>query len=222
MCTPECFKWTARNISAEEVAGRRVLEIGAYDVNGSLRYVVEMLKPAEYIGTDILPGPGVDVVCPADELVSRFGKASFDVVISANVLEHIRDWRSAVTTMKQVLKPGGILLVMAPCVWVYHAHPGDYWRYSAEDFRAIFADFDALNLHEDPAAPSAAYGKFRKGSTDAGMDLAGIELYSIVTKSRVKDITDADFKKPVFLKTLLKYKLKMSGLAMARWLFRQV
>ncbi len=35
MCSSECFKWTARNISQEEIEGKRVLEVGAYDVNGA-------------------------------------------------------------------------------------------------------------------------------------------------------------------------------------------
>jgi SAM-dependent methyltransferase len=222
MCSPECFKWTARNITREEIEGKRVLEIGAYDVNGSLRYVIEMLKPSEYIGSDIEAGPGVDLVCPAEELIAKFGEDSFDVVISANVLEHILDWRSAVSTMKRILKPGGTLLVIAPSIWVYHAHPGDYWRYNAQDFRAIFSDLELMNVHEDPAPPALAYAKFRKPADFKEKDLRDYELYSIVKGTRTVNIVDADYRSLAFRKTLLKYKAKMAGLALARRIFRQV
>lgn len=222
MCSPECFKWAARNVTRADIQGKRVIEVGAYDVNGSLRYVLQMLEPSEYIGTDILAGPGVDIVCPADKLLERFGEHSFDVVVSANVLEHINDWRSAVFAMKRLLRPGGVLLVIAPCIWVYHAHPGDYWRYTAEDFRAIFGDMDVVNLQQDPAPPALAYGMFRKREGSKDVDLSDYPLYSIITGQREKAVEASHFRRLHFLKTLLKYKLKIAGLAVARRLFRQV
>jgi len=222
MCSPECFKWTAQNISREEIEGKRVLEVGAYDVNGSLRYVIELLKPREYIGTDIEAGPGVDLVCPVDSLIDKFGEGSFDVVVSANTLEHIRNWRTAVSTMKRLVAPGGIILVMAPCIWVYHAHPGDWWRYTADDFKNIFGDMQALSLYQDPSPPALAYGKFRMPADFKEKDLSSYGLYSMITRTRVQEILESDFKKPVFLKTLFKYKLKLAGLSLARRVFRQV
>ncbi len=53
MCTIECIMFGAQNLCKEEVAGKRVLEIGSYNVNGSLRQIVKSWGPAEYIGVDI-------------------------------------------------------------------------------------------------------------------------------------------------------------------------
>ena len=102
MCTPSCLDWGKRNLTEEEVRGKRVIEVGSYDVNGSLRSIVESLGSAEYIGADIRNGPGVDVMCPAENLAERFGKGSFDIVISTCTLEHIRDWKLAISNIKNV------------------------------------------------------------------------------------------------------------------------
>lgn len=45
------------------------------------------------------------------ELVREFGPDRFDVVVSTQVLEHIRDWPAALREMRDVLRPGGTLLV---------------------------------------------------------------------------------------------------------------
>ncbi|MEZ0346221.1 MAG: methyltransferase domain-containing protein [Infirmifilum sp.] len=64
--------------------------------------------PREYVGVGIEPGLFVDVLAPAEGLVERFGEDSFDVVISTELLEHVREWRLAVSNMKRVLKPGAL------------------------------------------------------------------------------------------------------------------
>jgi SAM-dependent methyltransferase len=47
----------------------------------------------------------------ANGLTAAFGAASFDVVATTQVLEHIRDWRGALREMGGVLRPGGTLFV---------------------------------------------------------------------------------------------------------------
>ena len=57
--------------------GKRVIEVGAYIVNSRLRAQVEALGPAEYLGTDMRRGPGVDLICGAEDVSARFkGKIS--------------------------------------------------------------------------------------------------------------------------------------------------
>ena len=42
-------------------------------------------------------------------LSTAFGEASFDVVVSTQVLEHLHDWREGLREMSRVLRPGGKL-----------------------------------------------------------------------------------------------------------------
>lgn len=44
-------------------------------------------------------------------LVAALGEASFDVVATTQVLEHLRDWRKALGEFARVLRPGGTLLL---------------------------------------------------------------------------------------------------------------
>ena len=47
----------------------------------------------------------------AHGLAAAFGEASFDVVATTQVLEHIRDWRGALGEFARVLRPGGTLFL---------------------------------------------------------------------------------------------------------------
>ena len=61
ICTIDCIDFIRAEIKTVSLAGIRVLEVGAYDVNGSVRDLVRG-GAATYVGVDIVPGPGVDVV----------------------------------------------------------------------------------------------------------------------------------------------------------------
>src|SRR5262245_53618630 len=96
-------------LKEESVAGVRILEVGAFNVNGSARDVLEPLGPSRYLGVDTQAQDRyVDLVCDVSQLVEQFGAAAFDVVISTEMLEHCRDWKVAVEQMNAVLSPGGL------------------------------------------------------------------------------------------------------------------
>ena len=82
MCHESCNIFVTKNLLAEEVENKKVIEIGSYYVNGSVRPNIEYLKPKEYVGVDIIKGPCVDVVCDSSKIVEKFGKNSFDIVVS--------------------------------------------------------------------------------------------------------------------------------------------
>lgn len=86
--------------------GNRILEVGSYDVNGSVRDYFE--NYAAYIGVDWRPGPGVDVVCFAHEIDFP---DKFDTIISASMLEHDRYWHKSIRNMIKHMKDDGILLL---------------------------------------------------------------------------------------------------------------
>lgn len=189
MCHPACIEFVAGQLLREDVAGARVLEVGSRDVNGSVRPVVEELGPESYLGVDIEAGAGVDEICNANQLVARYGPDSFDLVLSTELVEHVRDWRAAFGEMKRVLRPGGELLVTTRSRgFGVHGFPHDYWRYSPCDMRLIFADFELLTLKRDPLQ-AGVFVKARKPLVWKPVDLGGIALYSVVTNGRAVEIS---------------------------------
>jgi len=134
-------------IDESEVQGKRILEAGSRNVNGSVRSIMEKYGPESYFGVDIEEGDGVDGVCNIYDLISEFGIDEFDIVVCTETLEHVNDWRWAVHNLKAVLKPGGILIFSAPIPGVkYHGYPFDFWRYSKRDCELIFRDMNIINM----------------------------------------------------------------------------
>ncbi len=189
MCNDSCLDFGRRALTAREIRGKRVLETGARDVNGSLRALVERLGPARYVGVDIAAGRGVDVICRVEDLERRFGRDSFDVVIATELLEHVRNWRAAVSCMKRVCAPGGVIVVTTRSRgFPYHGFPFDFWRYEVEEMRQIFGDCVIEILERDPSAP----GVFLKARKAAGFveetpnDLA---LYCVIKGRRLRSVS---------------------------------
>ena len=101
--------------------------------------IEKFCKPNKYVGVDIENGKFVDFIVPAEKLVEFFGINKFDVVISTEMLEHVRDWRIVINNLKEVLKPGGILYITTVSKgFGYHAYPYDFWRYEIEDIKKYF------------------------------------------------------------------------------------
>lgn len=143
-----------RSLPPAAVAGKDVIEAGALNVNGTPRTVVAPHGPRRYVGVDIVPGPGVDAVCGAEDIARRYGPAAFDVAIATELLEHAQDWRAVVANLKRVLRPGGtlVLTTRAPG-FPHHAYPGDHWRFTAGDLCAAFADMDVAAVEPDWLEP---------------------------------------------------------------------
>lgn len=190
MCNASSVIFGAVNLSEKEILAKRVLEIGSCDVNGSLRKLLERWKPAEYIGIDIEQGPGVDQVCSVDQAVERFGARRFDAVVSTEMIEHVADWRKAVSNIKNLCAPGGIILLTTRSAgFAYHAYPHDFWRFEVEDMRAIFSDCVIEKIEADAQEPGV-FIKAVKPADFSEKDLSGYELYSIIERRRVKEIDE--------------------------------
>lgn len=194
MCSPEILSFVDRALPAHLVTGRRVLEVGALDVNGSVRSIIEARGPARYLGTDIASGPGVDEVVPAETLVEHFGPASFDVVITTEMFEHVRDWRPVAANLQQVLAPGG-RLVLTTRSWdfMYHGFPHDYWRWELDDLRVVFAGLDIAILESDPHQPGCFLAADQSTSPEPREvpDVTDYRVRNILDGRRVARITPA-------------------------------
>ena len=110
-----------------------VLDLGC----GTMPYRHIFSHAAQYIGADIDGDPDLlirpDAPLPLDD-------GSFDVVVSFQVLEHVRDVSGYLESAKRVLKPGGRLFLSTHGVWPYHPHPTDYWRWTRDGLQEIIGD----------------------------------------------------------------------------------
>lgn len=193
MCNQACISFAESYLSGVEVAGKRIIEVGSLDVNGSLRNSIGRLQPEIYLGIDISDGPGVDEICDANSLIDRYGEESFDVVISTELLEHVRDWRNAVSNFKGILKPDGIMIITTRSKgFGYHGYPFDFWRYELDDMKAIFSDFSLDLLENDPLEPGV-FVKASKPRLFSENSLDDYKLYSIIKKNRCRDISESRF-----------------------------
>jgi SAM-dependent methyltransferase len=192
VCNPACLAYGEAQLTEGDIRGKRVIEVGARNVNGSLRKYVEQFGPSAYVGVDIEAGRGVDEVCNAEDLVARFGRESFDLVISTEVLEHVRNWRVVMANLKQLLTPNGVLLITTRSYgFGYHAFPYDFWRYEISDMEAIFSDLEVEDVRSDPGKPGV-FMTARRPEQFTEKDLSSYELYSIIKDVRCLDVTDAE------------------------------
>jgi SAM-dependent methyltransferase len=189
MCNSACLRFGSDAIAPVYVRGRRVLEVGALDVNGSLRSTLEAFAPAEYCGVDLVDGPGVDVVCDAVELIDRFGAERWDVVVCTEMLEHVWDWRRVVSNLKRSLAAGGMLVLTTRSPgFPYHPFPFDFWRYDTLDARHIFGDLEQLRVEGDPEMPGVFVTGVR-GESFVERDLTDCGVFSVLRNERVTSMT---------------------------------
>lgn len=112
------------------ITDQRILEVGSRDINGSLRQHCILHRPKMYIGVDMVPGAGVDIVMDATDLHTLFAPNAFDVVICTEMLEHCYSWYQAISSMHHVLRPDGhLLLTTRGPGFPRHDYPSDYWRF---------------------------------------------------------------------------------------------
>ena len=102
---PKHFVACVKKQYPEFFTGKKVLEVGSLDINGSVR---EFFTDCAYIGIDLGEGDGVDKVV---NIVDFPGRNEYDVVISTETLEHDKQWVSSLHAMYDLLQPNGLLVI---------------------------------------------------------------------------------------------------------------
>mgnify|MGYP000004499322 CR=1 FL=1 len=97
-------KTIAQHLS-KDFTGVKVLEIGSYNVNGSIR---ECFPGSTYTGVDLTEGPGVDLV--ADGHAIDHPADSYDIALSCECFEHNPYWLETFLNMYRMAKPGGFVV----------------------------------------------------------------------------------------------------------------
>lgn len=124
----------------EEVNARglSVLEIGARaSVFGTEGPRGAFTGAREYVGLDINPGPGVDLVGDIHELSTVLDGKRFGAIYSTSVFEHLAmPWVAAIECIK-LLEVGGIMFHHFPFAWPQHESV-DAWRFTHQAFLLLF------------------------------------------------------------------------------------
>jgi len=181
MCDQDCLKFGQENIDQTEVFDKNIIEVGSYNVNGSLKPYVMSLKPKSYVGVDLTEGPNVDTICPAEKIIEKFGKESFEGLISTEMLEHVENWQLIISNFKNIIKPNGwIIITTRSKGFRLHNYPTDYWRYEESDVKTIFSDFIIKKIEKDTIAPGI-FVKAVKPEKFIETDLNNHQLFSILS-----------------------------------------
>ncbi len=73
-----------------------------------------------------------------DEYTFPLASDQFDVVVSGQVIEHVRKAWVWLKEVARVCKPGGYVITVNPVTWGYHEAPIDCWRIYPEGMRALY------------------------------------------------------------------------------------
>ena len=110
-----------QQILPEYFRNKRVLEIGSLDINSTELGVSprSLFENASYVGIDVGPGRGVDIVCEGQKYDAP--DKSFDVVLSCEVMEHNPYWVETFNNMVRMCSDDGIV-IMTCATWGRKVH----------------------------------------------------------------------------------------------------
>lgn len=113
--------------------GVRILDFGA----GGSPYR-SLFPNADYRRADCVDMPGLDFFFGGDEKIAA-PDCSFDLILSTQVLEHVRRPQLYLKEAFRLLKPGGRIVVSTHGMFEEHGSPNDYRRWTLE---GLFDELD--------------------------------------------------------------------------------
>ena len=141
-------------------AGRKVLEIGPDVSPSNYRKIADPTNAMTWDTVDF-PRDFPTTFTLTEEYHFPIPSDTYDVVLSGQVIEHVRKvwvWMKEVT---RVCKPGGLVITINPVSWPYHEAPVDCWRIYPEGMRAlcddagldvVYCEFESLEAKQFHAA----------------------------------------------------------------------
>ncbi|MBS0562019.1 MAG: methyltransferase type 11 [Proteobacteria bacterium] len=113
----------------------RVVDIGAQDVNGSYK---SLLDPAsfDYLGIDMVAGNGVDLVIN-DPYRLPIADGFADCVMSGQMLEHNEFFWLSFAEKMRIVNDTGFVFMIAPSKGFIHRYPVDCYRFYPDAYTAL-------------------------------------------------------------------------------------
>jgi SAM-dependent methyltransferase len=133
-------------------AGATVLDVAPQDHAG----VAPLLPEGTICETlDLDPASGATYVADLCGPNERVPSGRFDCIFCTEVLEHTLQPFHAVTELRRLLAPGGVLVLSVPFNFRIHGPLPDCWRFTEHGLRALLQDFEILTLDavETPDRP---------------------------------------------------------------------
>ena len=107
---------------------------------------------------EISSGVGIDYIGSVEDIPTSGEK--FDVIISQEVLEHVKNPWKAMSEIHRVLKKGGKAYIQLPFIIGFHPCPNDYWRFSKEGIEELVLSSD-MKIIESGITVGSATGFYR-------------------------------------------------------------
>lgn len=181
-------------------SGARILDYGS----GGSPYQSLFDAPACYHRADFPGVPDLDFTFNAD---SRIGApdASYDYILSTQVLEHVADPSTYLNECHRLLRPGAQLLLTTHGLFPDHACPFDYRRWTAEGLKRELeqANFETTKVEKLSTGPRAlvflnqtnSYSIFAPFFSRAGLSLRLAKcLYSFDRGARLHRLCDSIYR----------------------------
>jgi SAM-dependent methyltransferase len=119
--------------------GSTVLEVGPDKVPSTYMTLTGYLPGLQWHTVDINPAVQTTFVAYG-EYVFGIKSEGYDVVLSGQVIEHVRKIWRWMPEVARVCKPGGLVITINPVSWEYHTAPYDCWRIYPDGMRALYED----------------------------------------------------------------------------------
>lgn len=129
------------------IDGGDVLEIGA-----RLNPRLYMFPPPRYtyrVGDIEDFGGDVEVVILDITNCPELPDESYDVIVSVDVFEHVKEPWKAAAEIKRLLRPGGLVYTSTVFAWRYHPVPVDFWRYTPDALEFLFEGLETIDVGFD-------------------------------------------------------------------------
>ena len=122
-----------KHLSSMLPVGSKVLVVGTGEKK---EYYRNLFSQCTVVTSDVHAAFSPDYVF--DGHFIPFADSTFDLVLAAQVIEHVMQPWLFCAELQRVVKIGGLLQIEAPQNYPYHAEPYDFFRYTFTGMRSLF------------------------------------------------------------------------------------